>query len=119
MTNRMISEAAAELGVGPRVLRRAMLHMGLMSREQDIQAGKLSPASRLMLRTRITPEVVARGWGLRYRLRGQPPFDVLTPAGFEHVRQNLPAALAVVQPKKRRWVSKKDRVAIARKRLGI
>ncbi|WP_295133413.1 hypothetical protein [uncultured Reyranella sp.] len=92
--HRPLSEVAKDLGVGPRRLRDALAHMGMLSREWDDRSQQH--------RFRLTPGAVASGLGIRHDNKGfqydpdRTPFDVLSPVGIEYVRDHLPATLTAL-----------------------
>jgi hypothetical protein len=90
-----LTDAALQMGYGPRSFRRMLVELGLLQREHDAKAGED--------RHRLSPWAVANGFGIRVDRKwikhrdGLVPFDVLSPEGMDYVRENLSSAVAKVR----------------------
>jgi hypothetical protein len=89
--HRPLSAVADELEMGHRAFRDALVAMGLLQREWDDMSKQH--------RHRLTPGAVRSGFGVRHDNKGfahdreRTPFDVLSPAGVQYVRDRLSSTL--------------------------
>jgi hypothetical protein len=89
-----VTEVAKALAIGERHFRSVLVHMEILHREWD-ERGRQH-------RHRLTPGAVKSGLGIRHDNIGfdhepeRSPFDVLSPAGVEYVRDHLRASLEAV-----------------------